>query len=170
VAGVGLTSFLLGLLGILLTDVVWTWQSDHRPVMPQIFTDMAAILGACGVAVIVLLHQIFYLQRLTAFRAGPLEILIQCPRCGVEQHAQVGRSTCSECTLELNIEVNEACCESCGYPLYKLPGQRCPECGTPFVRNSAGQRPARMGDDATDAAPATNPNEDSLAAIGRKSN
>jgi len=130
----GISSFLLGCVGILLTDMVWARRTSGMPVLPEALTTIIGITAACGIVVIVLLHQIFYLKRLDAFHAGPLEVRFVCPRCGVQQDAQVGRSTCAECSLELRIELDEASCESCGYPLYKLTGQRCPECGTPFSR------------------------------------
>jgi hypothetical protein len=133
------TSFLVALVGVLLSDVGWAAATDRKPALPETFIDMTAIVGACGVAVVVLLHLLFYLKRLEGFEGGPLLVRVACPRCGLEQDAEVGSNRCLECALELRIEIDEACCELCGYPLYKLPGNRCPECGTPFQRRGASQ-------------------------------
>ena len=131
------TSFLVAVLGVLLSDIGWSVGPGRAPALPRTIVDMTAIVAACGVAVIVLLHQIYYLKRLEGYDAGPLLVRVVCPRCGLAQDAEVGSNRCLECALDLRIEVEEASCEICGYPLYKLPSNRCPECGTPFQRRQA---------------------------------
>lgn len=131
---ISLTHLSVFVLGALLMDITWFGRKHAH--VPFVLADMAALVVAGCVVVIAVLHVRHILQRMDAFKSGPLTMIVNCPRCRISQEAQVGRSTCSECSLELRIELGEAYCEKCGYPLYKLPGQRCPECGMAFARHS----------------------------------
>jgi len=123
--------------GLLLSDIATLVGLPHSSTISPTLVDIAAILSACGCATMLLIHQGFYFQRLDAFRAGPLEVQLACPRCGLQHAAPVGRTHCPGCRLMLSIELADAHCDTCGYPLYKLPGNRCPECGQPFTGTGA---------------------------------
>jgi hypothetical protein len=53
---------------------------------------------------------------------------LTCPRCEAEQELPAGLARCGSCRQALLIEVEEPRCE-CGYLLFRLEGDRCPECG-----------------------------------------
>ncbi|MHC4609815.1 MAG: hypothetical protein ACYS7M_05655 [Planctomycetota bacterium] len=53
---------------------------------------------------------------------------LTCPRCETEQELPSGLVRCGNCRQALLIEVEEPRCE-CGYLLFRLEGDRCPECG-----------------------------------------
>lgn len=57
---------------------------------------------------------------------------LACPRCGLEQSMPVTGTgegaRCGRCRLRIRIDVDEPRC-ACGYVLYKIAGDRCPECG-----------------------------------------
>ncbi len=118
--------------GLLLSNVATLIGLPHSSTISPTLVDIAAILASCGVATMLLMHQRYYFQRLDAFKAGPLEVELACPRCGLRHAAAVGRTHCPGCRLMLSIELADAHCDACGYPLYKLPGDRCPECGKQF--------------------------------------
>ena len=60
------------------------------------------------------------------------DMRLACPRCGFEQSMPVTGtgegSRCERCRLRIRIDVDEPRC-ACGYVLYKISGDRCPECG-----------------------------------------
>lgn len=60
--------------------------------------------------------------------ASRLSAHLECPRCGTRQTLGTGDVCCASCKGGLFIEVEEPRCE-CGYLLYRLEGDRCPECG-----------------------------------------
>jgi hypothetical protein len=53
---------------------------------------------------------------------------LTCPRCAAEQELPAGLVRCGSCRQALLIEVEEPRC-ACGYLLFRLEGDRCPECG-----------------------------------------
>lgn len=60
------------------------------------------------------------------------DMRLACPRCGFEQSMPVTGSgdgaRCGRCRLRIRIDVDEPRC-ACGYVLYRISGDRCPECG-----------------------------------------
>ncbi len=59
---------------------------------------------------------------------GRIRVELACPRCGLRQGVPAGTTRCGRCRAWLKVDVDEPRCE-CGYPLYRLGGDRCPECG-----------------------------------------
>jgi len=55
-------------------------------------------------------------------------LTLQCPRCLLWVQMHSGRILCPGCSLQLRIEFEEPRC-GCGYPLHRLSGPNCPECG-----------------------------------------
>jgi hypothetical protein len=55
-------------------------------------------------------------------------VAMACPRCGLEQTFRTGAASCASCGFAMLVEIEEPRCE-CGYPLYRLEGETCPECG-----------------------------------------
>jgi hypothetical protein len=53
---------------------------------------------------------------------------LTCPHCATEQELPAGLVRCGSCRQALLIEVEEPRC-ACGYLLFRLEGDRCPECG-----------------------------------------
>lgn len=58
------------------------------------------------------------------------ELTFACPRCRTEQSLATGLQRCRACRLAMIIEIEEPRCP-CGYLLFRLEGDRCPECGLP---------------------------------------
>ena len=57
-----------------------------------------------------------------------LRVQIICPRCGSTESLGMGPTRCASCELRIEMKVEEPRC-ACGYLLYRLTGDRCPECG-----------------------------------------
>jgi transcription elongation factor Elf1 len=116
-----------GLLGVAI--VVTAWGEIDKEWMFKVIAVLS-ILGSCGTVVTPILALIERIQRrgepVTIQRS--LRLTLTCPRCGRDQQVLVGRSKCQECGLQFRIEVEEPHC-TCGYPIYKVEGDRCPECG-----------------------------------------
>ena len=55
-------------------------------------------------------------------------LTLQCPRCTLWMQMHSGLILCPGCMLSLRVEFPEPRCE-CGYPLHRLSGPNCPECG-----------------------------------------
>lgn len=53
---------------------------------------------------------------------------LQCPRCLLWVQMHSGVILCPGCSLRLRLEFEEPRC-GCGYPLHRLSGPHCPECG-----------------------------------------
>ncbi len=78
-------------------------------------------------------------------------LTLQCPRCMQWLHMQSGSIACPGCKLILRIEFEEPRC-SCGYPLHRLSGEHCPECGSAI---SPEQRWGHVARDPIDVMPPT---------------
>ncbi len=59
-----------------------------------------------------------------------VQVRFGCPKCGERQTHRPGFARCSRCHAGMLIDVEEPRCE-CGYLLYRLVGEKCPECGRP---------------------------------------
>ncbi|MFM7808654.1 MAG: hypothetical protein ACKPEA_12145 [Planctomycetota bacterium] len=84
-------------------------------------------------------------------------LTLQCPRCLLWVQMHSGLIRCPGCSLELHVEFEEPRC-GCGYPLHRLAGPNCPECGLevpPERRWGAARTPAA----ATPSAAAVTPPE-----------
>jgi hypothetical protein len=53
---------------------------------------------------------------------------LQCPRCLAWLTMHSGSAACPRCALHMRVEFEEPRC-GCGYPLHRLAGPNCPECG-----------------------------------------
>lgn len=53
---------------------------------------------------------------------------LQCPRCQLWVQMHSGVIRCPGCSLQVRLEFEEPRC-ACGYPLHRLSGPNCPECG-----------------------------------------
>lgn len=77
---------------------------------------------------------------------------LQCPRCEQWLQMRSGFIACPGCTLPIRFEFNEPRCR-CGYPLHRLAGSRCPECGREVPSGERWGRAARTGGDPVTATP-----------------
>ena len=71
-------------------------------------------------------------------------LTLQCPRCQLWVQMHAGVIQCPGCRLQLRVEFEEPRC-GCGYPLHRLAGPNCPECGLevpPERRWGAARAPA----------------------------
>jgi len=57
------------------------------------------------------------------------KMTMTCPGCANEMTARRGVNRCPICRARCFVEFEEPRC-ACGYPLYKLAGRTCPECGS----------------------------------------
>jgi hypothetical protein len=56
---------------------------------------------------------------------------LQCPRCQRWLRMHAGSVACPQCRLAITLQFEEPRC-GCGYPLHRLAGDACPECGRPI--------------------------------------
>jgi hypothetical protein len=73
--------------------------------------------------------------------AARTRLRLACPRCGAEQELPTGLVRCGRCRRALLIEVQEPRC-ACGYLLFRLEGDRCPECGRAIPQAGQATPPA----------------------------
>jgi hypothetical protein len=69
--------------------------------------------------------------------AARVAVELGCPHCGHRQTLRSGLHRCAGCRCAIVVEVEEPRCE-CGYLLYRLEGDRCPECGRPQGKPGTG--------------------------------
>jgi len=117
-----------------LTSIIFIWiESYATSLSVDVFFGRSigalTILSAAGILITVLMW------KLHSVKAGDhetiprgVEIRLTCPRCGEEQDLAAGEGQCSRCGLKIRINIEEPRC-SCGYLLFRLEGDRCPECG-----------------------------------------
>lgn len=77
---------------------------------------------------------------------------LQCPRCEQWLQMRSGFIACPSCALAIRFEFNEPRCR-CGYPLHRLSGSRCPECGREVPAKERWGRASRSGVSALSASP-----------------
>ena len=69
------------------------------------------------------------------------KMALTCPRCGKAQEIALPNGACADCRLQIFVALDEGICGKCGYPLRGLTGDKCPECGTPFVDETLAHAP-----------------------------
>lgn len=94
---------------------------------------VVGIVAACGTVVAPILWKVQRLRQAASAESIPSQVRVQvtCPRCGTAQALPVGPSHCAHCSLRITVKVEEPRCV-CGYLLYRLKGEKCPECGRPI--------------------------------------
>lgn len=65
----------------------------------------------------------------TALETTGAIVSLRCPRCDEAQELRAGRRRCRRCRLVIALAFEEPRCAGCGFALFKLTGDRCPECG-----------------------------------------
>jgi ribosomal protein L37E len=125
-------------LFIFMMCVAEEWMEEHIvDVLGEdlIFRLLGAvgIVAACGTVLAPILWKVQALHQLASAESMPPEVRVQitCPRCGTAQALPVGPSQCAHCALRIAVKVEEPRCV-CGYLLYRLEGEKCPECGRPI--------------------------------------
>lgn len=115
------------LLVDLLAIVQDRWSDD-------IFASRLA--GACGFVTACGSLALLFLARLNRKMYEPPRPFTQiqsltliCPGCERKQQLAIGTSNCPDCRLAYHIRVEEPHCPQCDYLLFRLAGDRCPECG-----------------------------------------
>lgn len=81
---------------------------------------------------------------------------LQCPRCEQWLQMRSGLIACPSCALVIRLEFNEPRCR-CGYPLHRLAGGCCPECGRDVPANDRWGRTARGGGSPSVSPPVPSP-------------
>ncbi len=71
-------------------------------------------------------------------------LTLQCPRCSLWMQLHSGVVACPGCRLPLRVEFEEPRC-ACGYPLHRLQGECCPECGRVIPEDQRWGRGGRAG-------------------------
>lgn len=111
------------------------WQTDGLYLGPEILLrgmSGMGIMAGCGSLALIVLTVMNRKNDAATPPPGALEATamdIVCPRCQAAQRVGIGESACKSCDLRFSIKVIEPRCAACGYLLYKLTGDRCPECG-----------------------------------------
>ncbi|MFK7962214.1 MAG: hypothetical protein AB8G96_17010 [Phycisphaerales bacterium] len=120
----------LGVAAVLLAisiPAIW-WEFDDELLIR--FVAVLGILGGCGTIVTPILALLDSFRRRTGRESidRDLRVKLVCPRCGADDSLRVGASQCGTCGLRIEVNVEEPRC-ACGYLLFRLTGDRCPECG-----------------------------------------
>ncbi len=127
VATLGFAGLVAALVMVLIIDedLVDDWDELYQRTLA-----VASILGACGTVVTPVLALVEWLKHKDERVAlgGKIRVELTCPRCGATQTVRTGVGHCSSCRLRIAVEIEEPRCP-CGYPVYKLEGDACPECG-----------------------------------------
>jgi hypothetical protein len=118
----------IGVFAAAMTMLVWTewWKPwDDAMAVASIFWGLGT-LAAMSVLRTLVRRQ----KKKPPADSVPsrLRLGLTCPRCGAEQELPTGLVRCGSCRQTLVVEVEEPRCE-CGYLLFRLEGDRCPECG-----------------------------------------
>ncbi len=100
------------------------------PALMARLTAAAAILTACGTLALGVLARLNRRGDLESAPAALALVTLFCPRCTRKQALGLGGGRCAACGLRIDVRIEEPRCTECGYLLYKLTGDRCPECGT----------------------------------------
>ncbi|MHC5007373.1 MAG: hypothetical protein ACYTGF_08470 [Planctomycetota bacterium] len=112
-----------------MISLLWgTWWMPYGEVVSVISTSWGlGTLAALGTVWVLVRMQ--SRKRPTTDSVSPgTRLRLTCPRCAAEQELPAGLVRCGSCRQALLIEVEEPRCE-CGYLLFRLEGDRCPECG-----------------------------------------
>jgi hypothetical protein len=122
--------------GVMAICAIWLGRTHRETEWALRGTSGMGIVAGCGsLAMIVLTVMNRKIDAAAAPPPGALEATamdIVCPRCHAAQRVGFGDSTCHACGLQFSIKVTEPRCAACGYLLYKLTGDKCPECGAPL--------------------------------------
>ena len=91
------------------------------------------LLGAVGGALHALVPILFLYDRRSreqqlAVSQDRALVTLQCPRCELWIKMNPGLVACPRCSLRIGVQFEEPRC-GCGYPLHRLSGPACPECG-----------------------------------------
>lgn len=120
----------LGVMLIIAGDAIYRSLGDEGMMMISLFWGLDACVGLLGSLVVPTI--IWTVNRRERARAESVaqrvRLDFECPQCGSEQSLLSGAASCAACGFAMVIEVEEPRCE-CGYLLYRLEGNRCPECG-----------------------------------------
>lgn len=124
------------LLAVGIVVAIWwfDWIDDllGRDIYPRLL-GVLGILTACGTVVTPILWKVQAVRRDESAETIPSRVRVEmtCPRCRTQQELRTGPTRCASCGLRITIAIEEPRC-SCGYLLYRLEGDRCPECGRPI--------------------------------------
>lgn len=122
-----LTLFVVAMLAALVLGVIWT-EYDHDHLLRILGVE--AILASCGTLITPILRVIEVLKARAGAESIPSRVLVDltCPRCKMRQRLAAGHTQCDSCGLRIGLDIEEPRC-TCGYLLYRLTGEKCPECG-----------------------------------------
>jgi hypothetical protein len=122
-----------------LASVFIMWRWSHATLfalllsIPEILTSIAC-LAALGMSAWCMAF------RQIAPNRPPIDaqqtVSLTCPRCQANLQIELGHDACPACRLQILISLEEGVCAKCAYPLRGLTGDKCPECGTPFVADA----------------------------------
>jgi hypothetical protein len=122
-------------LFIFMMCLIQEWMDDH--IFDALGEDLTfrllgavGIVAACGTVLAPILWKAQVLRQAASAESMPPEVRVKliCPRCGTAQALPIGPSHCAHCALHIAVKVEEPRCV-CGYLLYRLEGEKCPECG-----------------------------------------
>jgi hypothetical protein len=117
------------------------------------FGDVVSVIATFwGLATLAAMGAVWALVRMQAKKPPPTtdtvspgtRLRLTCPRCAAEQELPAGLVRCGSCRQALLIEVEEPRCE-CGYLLFRLEGDRCPECGRTIPEEQRWSHAPRAG-------------------------
>jgi hypothetical protein len=120
---------LFALVANLLPNIAWV----------SVLFLVAVVLGLCAQMAAVFLAAWCLAFRRAAPHRPPADVSktlsLPCPRCRNPMTITLPHGECLHCRLQLNIALEEGTCTKCHRPLRGLTGDKCPECGTPFVQS-----------------------------------
>ena len=114
---------------LLLFGTTCLWLEVDEEWVARTIAVMAILVGS-GTLLTPIIALLETLQRRGSREsvASDLTLKVECPRCGSSEVIAAGAGRCESCGLRMTIEIEEPRC-ACGYLLFRLSGDRCPECG-----------------------------------------
>ena len=121
---------------LLIVVVVYQSQYDAPDSLLARLAGASAIVAGCASLAILVFAMINRKYNRPRVLAEVARLSLTCPGCRSAQTITLPDASCPVCRLRFHIKVEEPRCHACDYLLYMVPGEKCPECGTPITAST----------------------------------